>query len=266
MNFVKHEELEKALQSYEKTGSLEKIAGKIDAGLRKFITESLDNIKMVLRSEQDSRITQLTQKFESIVRSSVDTAKSSNFKEMASYTRTQIEAQAKLILDDTLKIIDKKSQDIRFGLEQSITQKLIITQKEVDSTISVMKTDIYNQILTYQQYIENLCTTSIHKAVESHKGSIETMINDTLNTHYSKLKEDFSQMKAEIQLELNNKVVDKTYIEDKLLNMERELVAKTQENINFQIEQSRNMMEQSARAEINESLKQASSNLLKTLQ
>lgn len=264
-NYVTHEELDKLLRGYEKIGSIEDHVTKLDSVLRKFLNENIELFGTKTKAEMDLKITSLTQKFEATLKASMESSKVTNMREIIELCKAQIESQSKNILNETLSIIDKKSKDIRNNVEDSVSSKLISSQKESENVLNILKREIYSNIMTYQEIVENLCATSIQKAIDSHRSTLETLVNNVLSDQYKQLVAEFVQMKVDIQMELTQKVVDKKFIEDKMSKLENDLLSKTQETINFQIDQSRAMMEQSARAEISDSLKQASNQMLNSL-
>jgi hypothetical protein len=264
-SYITREELDVFLRGYEKIGSLDSIASQIDGALRKYILESFETNVGAIKRELSASMNNLSQKFESMIKQSADSSKTANLREVIELSKVQIEAQSRNIMTETLKTIDKKSSEIRNNIEQSISQKLLINEKEIDSKVTTLKSLIWQEIMNYQSMIENLCVSSIQKAIESQRTTIEGLIEDTLHNHYSKIKEDMTQLRLVIMSELENKIVDKKLIDERLADMEKQLVSKTQNVINFQLEQSRAMMEQSARAEITDSLKHASKDILNSL-
>ncbi|MEO5348880.1 MAG: hypothetical protein H7836_04465 [Magnetococcus sp. YQC-3] len=262
---ITQEQLEQILKGYEKIGAVDNQIAKLDTVFRKFISETIDLARSQLKNELDIKINSLVQKFDTTIKNAIDSAKANNFKEVVELCKVQIEAQSRNILSENLKLIEKKSNDIRNNTEQSISQKLLISEKEVESSISNVKRDMYAQIVNFEKYVENLCVVSMQKAIDTHKGAIETLITSELSAQYQSFKEQLSQIHYEIMKELENKIIDKKLIDDRLASIEKDLLAKTQGVINFQLDQSRAMMEQSARAEISESLKLASKEMLTSL-
>lgn len=264
-SYITRQELETLLRGYEKIGSLDSIASQIDTALRKYIDTSFENNMSNIKRELATSLNNHAQRYDSLIKQSADTSKSANFREVIELSKVQIEAQSRSILTETLKTIDKKSSEIRNNIEQSISQKLLINEKEVDSRVTTLKSLIWQEIMNYQSMVENLCVSSIQSAIESQRATIQGLIEDTLHNHYSKIKEDMTQLRLAIMGELENKIVDKKLIDERLADMEKQMVAKTQSVINFQLDQSRQIMEQSARAEITDSLKHASKDILNSL-
>lgn len=265
MTYVSHDELDKILRAYEKAGNLENISKTIDTNLRKHLQDVSENHAISLKKEIETKITNQTSKFESQIRQTTENMKSSIVKEINDVIKYQIDVLNKSVLSENLKVIDKKFQEVRSYLDGSITQKLTLHEKEYANNLSIAKREIYSQFVNFQTFVENLCVTSIQKAIESQKSTIENLVQSTLKEEYQKIKEDVSQLRSDIMNELENKIVDKKMIDERIAQIENELVAKTHSLIEFQLEQSRVMMEQSARAEIAESLKVTSKNILNAL-
>jgi len=261
-NLVTKEELESILKQYEKVGQIERVSTKIDSELKSFVMKTIESQVENLKVMFSNNLKEISTSYDSMNKSQSQAIQKNIMNEVQVLVKGQLEIFSNRLLADCLKQIEKKADDIRIQFDKSISNKTVNLEKVVDGKIFEHTKAVNDKMVSYQGIVENLCSESIFKAIDAHRSVVENIVTTKLSESYESVKDDFANLKNFLMSELTKKVIDKKMIEDRLNTIEGDLIAKTQDIIKFQIEQSRQMMEQSTRAEINESLKALTKSLM----
>lgn len=265
MDYITRDELDKAIARCEKLGTAEKHLSKMDVELRGYFRDLIDALDLKASQSVDNKIAAMSDKTQAAIKNSESTIKNNLIKEVGDV----LDNSKGHITETVLASVYKTLKDLTIDVEQKIksqNQELKIkVQDDLNSTVKTVDESVQAKILEFKAEVESDLHKRIHKAVNQASNLFTKTLVETFDKHQEEFKNELKLFKQSIDEELSHKVVDKQAIDGKFAQIESEMKAKVQQIINFQLDQARFMMEQSARAEISESLKSLTGNFLGSL-
>lgn len=265
-DFVKRNELEKLLNMYDRLGSAQTEAGISENRLRKYIDE------LMVRRDQE-----LSKKFNEAVAIAQDKA-AIEAKKAAQHAIVSVTVDLHKTFDGLVKKLKESLLSDLSSLTKIKTDEIL---KHATSTMTAMKADTQNflgtkieqlhySLKTEQTEFQRVVGLQAVQAADSGVSEITTQINalvqKTLEAHTLNVDSLLKELRAYVTEQMNLKLVDKQAIEQKMREIEADLIKKTTSIIDFNVEQARAQMESSARAEVREGIKEAASQLISGIQ
>ncbi len=265
MEYITREEFEKALNRYDKLGTAEKYVGKMDAELRKYQKDLVDSLEFKNSQLLETKLATVSDKISSAIKASESNIKNSIMKEVSEV----LDATKTHISESVLSSVYKSLKDISLQTEQTINNQLSIAKakfsNEIEQFSKSVELEMGSKLSLFEHSMQTYTQDKINAAV-GHSSSLFTKtMNGIVSDFHSETISLVLDLRTSLSDELGKKIVDKAAIESKFAEIESEMKSKVQQLITFQLDQARNVMEQSARAEINESLKTLTGNFLGSL-
>lgn len=262
MEYITREEFEKTIARYEKLGTAETHVGKMDTVLRAYQKGLIDDLELKCSQLIDSKMAVLSDKLTSQIKSSQSSIQNTLAKEVGEI----LEKSKAHILESVLASVHKTLRDISTQNENIIVGKINESKVKFSEEFEISKNDTLsevNSILSGFKHelnseLEGKITSTISAATHSFTKHFTNLLNDSQGFVSDKVLDLMNFVSSE----LDKKVVDKNAVDSKFIEIENEMRMKVSQIISFQIEQARHMMEQSARAEIKESLKTLAGGIL----
>jgi polyhydroxyalkanoate synthesis regulator phasin len=264
-NFVTIEELDKRLAGHEKLGTSQTVCGELEDAIRKNVRVSIENSHVDLTKIIEDQSELLFNKIDSHVKKYMDNL----------IAQIQIE-NAKTISSEIIKAKRDIDHDLNLAIKAKIEEpisQISFLQKNFEITIEKIffsKLDIFeshlkNEMKKFEkEWLEKSALTTSN-AVEEIKDSVAKQSHSFISNHASSISKIIEDLKTDLSFEMSKKLVDKQAIEQRIREIEEELNKKAQNLIDFNISQARHNMEQSARAELKESINSAAGKIISGL-
>jgi len=264
-NFVTEAALELALKEYEKISTSAANAQKLDAQFRKFFETMAEASAKALRTEVDSKLNQIIVELDrkiALAASSTETKVSSDILKKLDSLKRGVEDQISAQVNSN---IQAKSEQLNALVNQSLA-RMKKEQEVFDSRLNdefevKMRSLTDKTVSTAQAAANEVCQRTVVSVSTQTIHTVET----SLATYNSFAQAKFDEFTQLLVKELEQKAVDKERLLKHISSIEKDLLAKTQGIIAFQIEQARAMMEQSARAEMREGIRERLADVLTSL-
>lgn len=265
MDFITRDELDKILQGFEKLGASEKYVGKMDVDLRAYQRKNIDELELKMSQLIDNKISVINDKLIANIKISENTIKTNAMKEVGDI----LDKTRSHISESVLNTVYKSLKDIAVDTDNKINSQLTNFKNKMVNDAEQLSRDldikVSNNLNMFERTIESQVHDSISRAINHSATLFSKTMTEVVQGLYSNIIQDISNLRTSLSEELSRKIVDKAAIEAKFQEIENEMKNKIQQTINFQIEQARFMMEQSAKAEIDDSLKNLTGNFLGSL-
>lgn len=262
MDYITRDELDKILGLYEKLGTSEEYVGKIDVSLRAYQKNLIDESEMRTSQLIEQKISLLSNKLQDVIRNSESLVHNNISKEVG-----EVLDKAKSHITETvLDTVFKSLQEFKNSYEEKSNSKDFDFKLKVNSDLLAISTSVNEEVASSIKNFKSEMTNEIHDKIfdiiNHAAGLFEKTTKSILNEYATKTINQISEFRYDVQEEMKKKVVDKSQIDSKFSDIEIEMKQKVQELINFQLDQARCMMEQSAKNEIDASLKTLHQNFL----
>jgi hypothetical protein len=265
MDYVTRDELDKAIARCEKLGTAEKHLSKMDVELRGYFRDLIEALELKSSQSVDNKIAVLSDKTQTAIKSSESTVKNNLIKEVEGALDQNKGHITETILASVYKTLKDFTNDIDQRIKSQNQELKIKVQDDLNANVKTVDDSVQGKIELFKADIENDLHKRVHKAINQASSLFTKSLLEVFDQHQEDFRNELKIFKASIDEELSHKVVDKQAIDGKFTQIENEMKAKVQQIITFQLNQARHMMEQSARAEINESLKSLTGNFLGSL-
>jgi hypothetical protein len=260
--FVTLEELDITLKAYAKASDVDSRIRETDAALKMFIDRTIQIAHRELLGKVGTDLNSAKTESQKNLTTQISAAQEVIAREIESRIISLKEGVSQYLLTQALQKVDQKSTELRSEYLSGFAK----TRETVESLLKTHRDDHCADIDSV------LCTareSSKRIAEEISKSSIESLQTQTISAVKNAMSEivelqrkKFDEFKTVLELELSQKVIEKAQIERKIQDIEVELQAKTRAVIEFQLEQARAMMEQTARSEMRDGVQASLATLL----
>lgn len=262
-DYVTREELAQILAVYAKGNDVGSLVRETDIGLKAFLERTLQGANQELRTKVTQEMGAMKGEVSQLIATLVGSSRESIAREVEARTASLKDGVSHYLVAQAIQHIDAKYSELRNEYLNGITT----TRAFVDDSLKANREDSATRL----DSIRSDCLAAAKKVSEEvasqHVQSLQTQMKSALDSSVSVITEavakQFSEFRTVLDFELAQKVIDKKQIEQKIVEVEEQLRLKAQSVIEFQLEQARLMMEQSARSEVRDGV-QASLQILLT--
>lgn len=261
--FVTPEELEIALRSYAKSSDLDSSIRETDASLRVFIERTIQIANRELLTKVALDLNAAKTDHQKSLHTQIGAAKESTLRELEVTLASLKDGVSHYLLNQAMQAIDRKSDENRreyLGFAGK-------AQEQINQTIKSHDDDSLKRVEAALSSAEAVARKTADEVARSHVESVQKQTVAAVENALSEIAQHqakkFEEFKTVLDYELSQKVIEKAQIERKIQEIEVELRAKTQSVIEFQLEQARVMMEQSARSEVRDGIQASLQMLMK---
>jgi hypothetical protein len=261
-NFITESELDKRLELYEKLGTAEKEIGNAEERIKKYLREYVDQSQIEIKKLIEEKNELLLNKIQANLKNQLDLVTQSIQKIAIETTEAVIEKAKREIELQINTDIKNKTDELR--VSNNLSQKAFEAnlEKLVSVKLNEFELDFQKRKNTFEEEWIEKSKIESRNAINSLKKEISEQTENQINETLKKVLNLIDELKSDLTLEMSKKLVDKNAIEQKIKEIEFELTNKTLEIIDFNINQARFQMEQSARAEVQEGIKQVASQII----
>jgi len=252
--FVTPEELALTLRAYAKASEVDSRLRDTDSAIRVFVERTLEiaNRQLLTRVALDlDAVKTDTQK---ALSTQISATKEAVTRDLTADVASLREGVSQYLLNQAMQAIDRKSDEMRREY-LSVHEK---TQDQVSQALKAHHEDSSTRLDHVLSTAETLAKKVSDEVARSHVESVQKQTVAAVENALAEIAQlqakKFEEFRAVLEMELSQKVIEKSQIERKIQEIEHELRAKTQSVIEFQLEQARVMMEQSARSEVRDGI------------
>jgi hypothetical protein len=248
--FVSRDEIVSILAPYAKSSDLEVRVRETDTSTRLVLDRSVSAAQQTLQLKLLGDLSAVRTEVMNALQSQIVTAKDSVLREveikLAAF-RTSIAEQA---ASQALEVVAKKTSEIYAQLQGSQTK----LKEDIEFLVKQKHEDSGSRLESFLPVVETSAKAIAEEVAVSKVQSLQTTLVSTVQGALSEISQSqtraFQEFRAVLETELSQKVIDKAQIERKIIEIEGEMQSRIRSVIEFQIEQARAMMEQSARSEV----------------
>lgn len=263
--YVTVEELQKILAAYDRLGSAQTEAGKVEDRLRKFAQTVAEEKTLALHTTLKHEISTVTQKAaleaktaSQIVAQQVTVELHKTFdglvRKLKESLLTDLTAYIKLRTDETHSQSMAKINAIADASEKKLVSQHLKTWNDLRDEQEAAKAAILAEAKKAATVVTEEAEKEISKETEA-----------WVRLHTQNVGTIFEEFKIYLTEQLNLKLVDKQAIEQKMRDIESDLLKRATQIIDFNVQQARQQMETSARAEVKDGIKEAASQIIGSL-
>ena len=264
--YVTQNELDKILERYDRLGAAQVEAGNTENRLRKYIDD------LLIRRDQE-----LSRKFNEAVAIASDKA-AIEAKRAAENTAVKVTTELHQTFDGLAKKLKEsllselslltkiKTDEIQKSANSMMVSMRAETQNYLGTKIDQLQLELKSEQELFHKTVLEKASTIADDGVKEVLDQTSLIVKNEINSNASKISLLLEELRLFVTDQMNQKLIDKQAIENKMREIEAELIKKTSSIIDFNIEQARNQMESSARAEVKEGIKEAASQLISGLQ
>lgn len=254
-NFITENELDKRLELYEKLGAAEKEIGNAEERIKKYLREYVDQNHIEIKKLIEEKNELLLNKIQANLKNQLDLVTQS-IEKIAIQTATSAIDKAKREIELQIATdIKNKTDEIRTNINLSQKAFEANLEKLMSVKLNEFEIDFKKRKTTFEEEWIEKSKIESRNAIYSLKKEISEQTENQINVTLKKVLNLIEELKSDLTIEMSKKLVDKTAIEQKIKDIEFQLINKTLEIIDFNINQARSQMEQSAKAEVKEGIK-----------
>lgn len=252
--FVTREELLSTLVPFAKSSEVDSKLRETDSATRLVMDRTLTVAQQALQTKILTDLNSVKSDISQIIAAQIPTLRESvsvDIEHRLSALKGLITEQ---VLAQALELVSKKSSEAY--TEYHSDQSKI--KDQVELVVKAHEERANEKVSASLAHLEVCAKEIAEKTSAAHVQSLQTSIVGTVEGALAAISKTqtraFQEFKAILETELSKKVIDKMQIEKKIQEIEGELQSKIKGVIEFQIDQARAMMEQSAKSEMREGI------------
>lgn len=255
--YVTKEELDAALKGYERLGASEEYGRVLDAQFRSYFGRLIEQSASSVQTKSELKISEVQNEFFSnlaVLRRELTAAVESGIGVRIDSLKTSL---AESVLAQTSQLLQAKSDQLHsFISAHAAAHKQAID--DLDKKLAEAQSDAIKKIAEdCKASSAEISAAIVSTALESYAAQVKQSVDNTLAQTVDLVSDKMKQFEDLLARELSEKTIDRERILKQMRDIELELHVKSQAVIDFQVEQARQMMEQSAKAELRDGLNNA---------
>lgn len=249
---ITKEELEKVLESYETKNISNEKAREIDSSVKKFTTEKFETLKLDITQANSKQHSDLMDKVQSMLKQFEQSFKGSVLQEVNNVVVIMKKSMTEQVLAETHEVIKKFMMENSSQVGSTLQGYNSRVSENVNAQMSQLHVEIDSKLSRFNESVKYQVEQEIKSGVHSQADNFSQMLTSKVVEQYEKVSSLIENFKKDISFDLDKKIVDKQSIEAKFSKIEEELKSQIGKTIDHHTEQTRNMMEQYAKAEISQ--------------
>lgn len=263
--FITEDELEKKLNMYDRLGSSTKAAAIAEENVKNYVRKQLEQAHLIITQKLEEKIVQSFQKSEATFKKAVENSQSTITDTVNKTMQYLILKTKNEIVNDVHLVIRGKTEEIRKAINSRQAEFEASFEKSVLTKFTNFQSQVKEELMKSESLIIEKAIITADSGVRDVTSDVSKAVKEQLHKFYGEVDELIINLRNDLTAQMNNKLVDKQAIEQRMEDVREELANKAQQIINFNIEQARQNMEMSARAEISEGLKTSTAEILSGL-
>lgn len=264
-NFVTPNELDQRLGAYERLGESQKACGQMEESLKKYVRAQLEASQMQITTLVEERAVQLYQKVDVQAKKYIDNLATQIHDSTLKTISSSVDMAKRDLMSDLGLVIKSKISEAGQSLTSSQKSFEAALEKVFWTKLDSFQSQIRAEISDFEKIWLDRAAAVAEKAVGDVREGVSHLTKTKLEEHLYRIEKIIETLRSDLTIEMSKKLVDKQAIEQKMRDIEAELTKKAQSVIDFNINQARTQMEQSAKAEVRDGIKTAASQIMSGL-
>lgn len=265
MQFVEVNELDKRLELYEKIGGGEKAASQVEEKIRKYVRDQNEILCGSLTKIVEERAAQNYAKLDLHIKKYVENLGVKIEEATKSMLASSLDRMRRDLITEVMLTIKNKGEEIRTSIVNTQKSYEATLEKSFETRNQDFQSKIREEVTEFDKRVMEKTINIAERSILTVTTTISRETQESLSQHLSLIGKIVEELRADLSIEMSKKLVDKSAIEQKMREIEYELTKKAQAVIDFNVNQARSNMEQAARAEVQEGIKQAASQIISGL-
>jgi hypothetical protein len=260
--YVTLEELHKILGAYDRFGSGQVEAGKVEDRLRRYIESQSEEKMLVSQSKFRHELSAVSQKAAIEAKTASQIVAQQVTAELHKTFENLTKKLKDSLLADMIAHVKTRTDDIQSQALSKISAIADASKKDLVSQHHKIWDDLKK---AQQESAADILAQSkavAHSCVYESEKEISEETSSHIKIHIQNVTTIFENFKLYLTEQLNHKLVDKQAVEQKMRDIENDLLARANQIIDLNVQQARTQMESSARAEVREGMKDAATQLI----
>lgn len=247
---ITKEELDKTLEAYETKNLSNEKARDIDTSIKKYVSERFDALKLELSQGNEKQLNTMHEKMQLMLKHFESAFKNSIINELNNLVVITKKSIIEQVLTETHEVIKNFMMQNSSQLSTALQGYNSRVKEDVQVSLQSLQLEVDKKIIVFNDSIKIKIEQEIRTGVHTQADNFSQTLTNKVTEEYIKIVDLIQNFKSDLTIDLDKKIVDKQSVEAKFQKIEDELKSQIDKTIKYQVEQTRSMMEQYAKAEI----------------
>lgn len=250
MSYITNEELNKTLEAFETKNDSNEKSRQTEDNIKKIVSDRLDSFKLETEKNLDRQNSSVLEKVQVMLRQFEGAFKGSVVSEMNTLIVIMKKSIVEQVLAETHDVIKNFSMQNSSHISSSLQSYNSRIKDSVEVSMNDLKVEVDSKLNIFNESVKRRVDEEIKLAIHSQADNFSKTLTDKVTEQYHLIVDLVQNFKIDLTHDLDKKIVDKQSVEAKFQKIEDELKNQIDKTIKYQVEQTRSMMEQYAKAEI----------------